>query len=66
MIDTLVRLTRPKIKKLLKLYMTSEFGSNNAFVKEACKLYDIKEDESHLVWQVFDTCYELWFLRRDE
>ena len=66
MIDALVKLTRPKMKKLLKLYMTPEFGSNKAFVKEATKTSEISEEECHLIWSVFDICYEFWFCRKEE
>lgn len=63
---TLIKLTRPTMKKLLKLYMTSDCGNNKSFIKEVCKIIDITEDESHLIWQAFDTCYEAWFLRKDQ
>jgi hypothetical protein len=66
MIDCLVRLTRPTMKKLLKLYMTDEFGNNKAFVKEAIKTFNMKEDEAHLIWQSFDIGYEFWFSRKPE
>lgn len=66
MIDTLVKLTRPTIKKLLKIYMSSEFGNNRAFAKEVSKEFNISEDESHLVWQIFDVSYENWFSRKVE
>lgn len=65
MID-LIKINRPTIKKLLKLYMTNDFGNNRLFIKEANKTFNIPEDESHLIWQAFDSCYELWFLRKSE
>jgi len=62
----MTKLTRPTIKKLLKLYMTPEYGSNYSFVKEAVKTFELSEDELHSVWNAFDTCYELWLLRKVE
>lgn len=66
MIDFLVKLTRPTIKKLLKLYMTNDFGNNKTFTKEVSKIFNITEDESHLIWQILDVSYEYWFLRKSE
>jgi hypothetical protein len=64
--DTLKKLTRPTMKKLLKLYMSEDYGINNAFAKEASKTFGISIEECHLIWQAFDTAYVVWFLRKTE
>jgi hypothetical protein len=64
--DTLIKLTRPTIKKLLKLYLSPDFESNLSFIKEAEKQCGISKEESHLIWQVFDVGYCHWFRIKDE
>jgi hypothetical protein len=64
--DTLIKITRPTIKKMLKLYMSPDCGTNNSFVKEVSKTFNITEEESHLIWQAFDVGYESWFSRKPE
>ena len=64
--NPLVKISRPTIKKLLKLYMTNDFGNNRLFVKEAGKTFNIPEEEIHLIWQILDASYEYWFCRIQE
>jgi hypothetical protein len=65
-IDILVKLTRPTMKKLLKLYMSDDCGNNKIFVKKAIEIAKISQEESYLIWQIFDIAYEFWFLRKQE
>jgi hypothetical protein len=65
-IDILTRLTRPTIKKLMKLYMSEDCKTNKSFVKKAMETATISAEESHLIWLVFDVSYDYWFRRVQE